>query len=59
MLCVNYFLAMDITYGAVFCFHCKDHIYDDELDEVAGVNSGFFGKYNLVAIAVGFVTLEI
>ncbi|XP_067932350.1 ubiquitin carboxyl-terminal hydrolase 22-like [Watersipora subatra] len=40
----KHYLAMDMSYGAVYCHRCKDHIYDDDLDRVAGVSSGFFGK---------------
>ncbi|XP_064637300.1 ubiquitin carboxyl-terminal hydrolase 22-like isoform X2 [Lineus longissimus] len=27
-------LALDLTYGAVYCFSCKDYVYDRELDEM-------------------------
>ena len=25
---------MDLNYGAVFCFKCRDYIYDASLDEI-------------------------
>ncbi|KAI1301809.1 Ubiquitin carboxyl-terminal hydrolase 22 [Halotydeus destructor] len=28
-------LAMDLTYGNVYCFVCKDYVYDKELESVA------------------------
>lgn len=28
-------LAIDLTYGVIMCFLCKDYVYDDEMDEIA------------------------
>lgn len=25
-------LAMDLSYGAIYCFSCKDYVYDNEVD---------------------------
>lgn len=39
---------MDTLYGSVYCYECKDHIYDDELEEILGIKtSNFFGKLEL------------
>ena len=27
--------AVELTYGAVYCFKCKDYIYDAELDGIS------------------------
>ncbi|XP_074648440.1 ubiquitin carboxyl-terminal hydrolase 22-like [Tubulanus polymorphus] len=29
-------LALDLTYGAVYCFSCSDYVYDRELEQIAG-----------------------
>ena len=28
-------LAVELTYGAVYCFKCRDYIYDSSLDEIS------------------------
>lgn len=40
--------AMDVSYGAVYCYRCKDHVYDEDLDKVAGISPGFFGRLLLL-----------
>lgn len=38
-------LAMDMSFGSVYCHRCKDHIYDEAIDKVASTRNGsFFGK---------------
>lgn len=38
-------LAVDLSYGVLYCYRCKDHIYDDDFEEVAAVKAGnFFGS---------------
>lgn len=31
----KHLLAMDLTYGVIYCFQCIDYVYDVDLDEVA------------------------
>jgi len=26
--------AVDLTYGSVYCFSCKDYVYDEEFDDI-------------------------
>ena len=28
------FLALDLTHGAVYCFVCKDNVYDLDLEKI-------------------------
>ena len=32
---LNVVLAVELTYGTVYCFKCQDYIYDFSLDEVS------------------------
>ena len=29
------FLAVDLTYGAVYCFACSDYVYDTDFEDIA------------------------
>lgn len=31
----KHFLAVDVSYGAVYCFSCSDYVYDKELEAIA------------------------
>uniref|UniRef100_T1ITV3 Ubiquitin carboxyl-terminal hydrolase n=1 Tax=Strigamia maritima TaxID=126957 RepID=T1ITV3_STRMM len=31
----KHFLAVDLSYGAVYCFQCGDYVYDTELESIA------------------------
>lgn len=42
----TYVSAVDLLYGTLYCYRCKDHIYDDDFEKVAAVRPGsFFGLY--------------
>ena len=47
--------AVELNYGTVFCFKCRDYIYDAELDQVSreidqqAVHKQFFGEQNTVS----------
>ncbi|KAK2149381.1 hypothetical protein LSH36_454g00029 [Paralvinella palmiformis] len=30
----RHLLAVDLTYGSVYCFSCKDYVYDEEFDDI-------------------------
>ncbi|XP_059477248.1 ubiquitin carboxyl-terminal hydrolase 22 [Neocloeon triangulifer] len=34
----QHLLAMDMSYGTILCFACRDYVYDAEYEEVAGEN---------------------
>ncbi|XP_023932520.1 ubiquitin carboxyl-terminal hydrolase 22-like [Lingula anatina] len=38
----NHTLAVDLVFGAVYCFACGDYIYDGELEGIAGENGKSF-----------------
>lgn len=31
----GHYLAVDLTFGQIFCFNCSDYVYDKELDRIA------------------------
>ena len=50
--------AVELNYGTVFCFKCRDYIYDAELDQISReidqqvVHKQFFGEQNLAYATV-------
>ena len=30
----EFFLAVDLTYGVVYCFHCGDYVHDEVLEKI-------------------------
>ena len=31
----SFFTAVELLYGAVYCFKCKDYVYDDDFEAIA------------------------
>lgn len=45
------FAAVDLSYGAVFCFACNDYIYDQDFEAIVKEErlkaSKFLGKFDI------------
>ena len=33
-VCILVFVVVELVYGTLYCLHCKDHIYDSDIDQI-------------------------
>jgi len=51
----NHYLAMDLSYGQTYCFHCQDYVYDKQVEQIAQVrNQSLLVLQRTIAISQRF-----